>query len=274
MSDDKTKALAPRSTTQELGALLNRDTTKAAMASLVPRHLNAERLTKVALNCVAKTPALQGCSVASLYQCVITASELGLEPGGALGHAYLVPYGQTCTLIIGYRGLVELMRRSGDLSNIRAVIVRKGDRFDYEEGLSPKLTHKPVVGSMEPMELVYAVATLKDGSQQFELMSRAQVEAIRAKSKAGKGGPWVDHFDEMAKKTVIRRISKLLPMSSEVADAIEKDGDMVDDFGEVVPSGAEETKKAVKRKLNIADVPPDAPVEEKAETPPEGSTPF
>src|SRR5690348_12059314 len=83
---------------------------KGAIAQLLPRHLTADRLIKVALGCVMKTPALQKCTAASLLQSVIVAAELGLEPGGALGHLYLVPYGNTCTPIVGYRGFIELMR--------------------------------------------------------------------------------------------------------------------------------------------------------------------
>jgi len=240
-----------------------------AIAQMVPRHLSADRLIKVALNCVARTPTLQQCTPSSLLQCVITSAELGLEPGGALGHAYLVPYKQTCTLIIGYRGLIELMRRSGQLASIRAVVVHAKDIFDVSEGLVQSVTHKPDL-SEDPgaMVAVYCVATLKDGSIHFERMTRGAVEKIKNRSRAGNSGPWQTDFDEMAKKTVVRRAAKYLPVSSELARALDVDGDTID--GEVVAREAGEevakqltaetptqrAKAAVKSRMKIIDAPP------------------
>ena len=95
------------------------------LAQLVPKHLTVERLMKVAVGALMKSPNLQKCTPTSLMNCFIGAAEVGLEPGGVLGHAYLVPYGDTATLIIGYRGLIELMRRTGELASIRCVVVHE-----------------------------------------------------------------------------------------------------------------------------------------------------
>lgn len=210
---------------------------RASIAQLIPKHLNADRLMKVALNCVGKTPMLQQCTPVSLLQCVITAAELGLEPGGALGHAYLVPYGTVATLIIGYRGLIQLMRNSGQLASIRAVVVHEKDVFKLREGIEQTIRHEPFLdGDAGPLKYVYCVAKLKDGSVQIEVMTRAAVEAIKARSKASKSGPWVTDYDEMAKKTVVRRIAKYLPMSAELEKVIEADNaDYID--GEVTRAG-------------------------------------
>lgn len=191
-------------------------------AQVLPRHLTPDRLVKVALNCIFKTPALQKCSAASLYQSVISAAELGLEPGGALGHAYLVPFGTVCQLIIGYRGFIELARRSGQLAQIEAHVVRECDVFDVEFGLTPKMSHRPKLdGDAGKPVLVYMIARLKDGSSHVEVMTAADVEKIRLRSRSGQSGPWQTDWEEMAKKTVLRRGMKYLPMSSELARAIE-----------------------------------------------------
>lgn len=249
---------------------------QGAISALVPKHLNPERLMKVLLNSIYKTPKLQECTPSSLLQCALTAAELGLEPGGALGHAYLVPYKETCTFIIGYRGLIELMRRSGQLASIRAVVVRERDRFRYTEGLDQNIEHEPFLdGDAGALKYVYAVAKLKDGSVQCEFMTRQQVDAIRARSRSKDNGPWVTDFDEMAKKTVVRRIAKLLPLSSEAAKALEVDGDdYIDSTATAVvteamatPDAQVEAKAAVKRKLLIQESPFEAPDETPQEVP-------
>lgn len=237
-----------------------------AIAQLIPKHLSPERLMKVLLNSIYKVPALQECTLSSLLQCALTSAELGLEPGGALGHAYLVPYKSTCTFIIGYRGLIELMRRSGQLSSIRAVIVHERDRFSYRDGIEQVIDHEPFLdGDPGAMRFVYAVAKLKDGSVQCEFMTKAQVDAIRSRSRASGSGPWVTDYEEMAKKTVIRRIAKVLPLSSEAVEkALEVDNDdYVDGAVTAVateamaaPDAQADAKAALRRKLVIHDVPP------------------
>jgi len=253
---------------------------RAELAKVVPKHLSVDRLVKVALNCVSKTPMLQACSMGSILQCVVTCAELGLEPGGALGHAYLVPHkdktGNTnCTLIIGYRGFVDLMRRSGQLSTLRAVVVRERDKFAYTEGLEPTLVHEPFIdGDAGPMRYVYAVAKLRDGGVQFEVMSRSQIDAIRSRSSSGNFGPWKTDYEEMARKTVVRRLAKMSPMSSEVARALEAEDEVVD--GEVVGQSSAiiantTAEAALKRRLKIQDTPTEKESEGTAEAEPPAS---
>lgn len=251
--------------TKESGPVVNFKTLlegkRDQLAQLVPKHLTVERLMKVAVGALMKSPNLQKCTPTSLMNCFIGAAEVGLEPGGVLGHAYLVPYGDTATLIIGYRGLIELMRRTGELASIRCVVVHEKDTFKLTEGIEQTIRHEPfLAGDAGPLRFVYCVAKLKDGSVQVELMTRHQIEEIRKRSRAGQSGPWVTDFEEMAKKTVLRRAAKYLPVASErFQKAIEiDDGDYVD--GEVITATLEASertqsvKERVKSRLQIQDI--------------------
>jgi len=215
-------------------ALLN--ASKDAIASRLPRHLTADRMLKVALTSINKTPKLLECSRESLMMSIMQAAELGLEPGGALGEGYLIPYNckvkdadgkerwqQQCQFIPGYRGLIALARRSGQIISIEAHPVHTKDEFSCGLGLDPFLKHIPAWEETDPgaLRFVYAVAKLKDGGTQFEVMSKMQVEAIRARSKAGDFGPWKTDYEEMARKTVVRRLFKYLPVSVEMPQALE-----------------------------------------------------
>ena len=256
---------------------------KGELAKALPKHLSVDRMIKVAVNSVSKNPALKECGMLSVLQCVATCAELGLEPGGALGGAYLVPYGKVCTLIVGYRGFVDLMRRSGLVTTVRAVAVHAKDLFRYREGLEVVLEHEPCLDvDPGPMVRVYCVLALRDGGSQVTVMSRAQVDAIRDRSRSAKSGPWVSDYEEMAKKTVVRRAAKLAPMSADLAEALEReDGDFID--GEVVgqsaavldgPSAAEVALKKKAAKLQIKDVPtPPPPVTSTGEPPPDVALP-
>ncbi|MCK7581139.1 MAG: recombination protein RecT [Chromatiales bacterium] len=200
----------------------NRDSIAAAL----PKHLTVERLSRVALGELRTNPKLLECAPASLMNAIVKASQLGLEVGSAMGHAYLVPYKTECTLIIGYRGMIALARRSGEIQSITARVVYARDTFELEYGLEEKLRHVPSTDEDPgPVTHVYAVAKLKDGGIQYEVMTRAEVEAIRKRSRAGGSGPWVTDWNEMARKTVMRRLFKYLPMSIEMADAMSAEAD-------------------------------------------------
>ena len=216
-----TTTVATRDAINSVKTLL--DKSKSAIASRLPKHVTADRLMKVALTAINKTPALLACTQDSLLMSIMQAAELGLEPGGALGEGYLVPYGKTCQFIPGYRGLISLARRSGQIISLEAHVVHAEDAFTFELGLESKLVHVPNLEKDDagPLRFVYAVAKLQGGGVQFEVMSRAQVEAIRKRSKAGNNGPWVSDYEEMARKTVVRRLFKYLPVSVELAQALE-----------------------------------------------------
>lgn len=196
---------------------------KGAIAAVLPKHVTADRLMKIALSLTSKDGNLLACNQMSVLRCVVGAASVGLEVGGLLGEAYLVPFKGECTLIIGYKGLIKLARQSGEIKSIRARVVYKADEFQVEYGLRETITHKPNLESSdlkdEDIIAVYAVAEFKEGEPQFEVMTRAQVDKIRGRSASANSGPWVTDYAEMAKKTVIRRLSKVMPLSPEKAQA-------------------------------------------------------
>lgn len=214
---------------------------KGEIAKMLPKHLNADRLLKVAQIAATTTPALAKCDVASLVGAIGQCAQMGLEPNTVLGHAYLVPFntkrkdgnGQerwvnSVQVIIGYKGLIDLARRSGQIVSIAAHEVCENDRFDMAYGLDERLEHVPAMGERGEVIGFYAVAKLKDGGFAFEFMSRHQVEKIRDGSQGWQQAlkfkktdihPWSAHFVEMGRKTVIRRLAKFLPLSIEFQTA-------------------------------------------------------
>ena len=219
---------------------------KGAIAQVLPSKMSADRMLKVVLSATLRTPKLLECSQVSILQSVMHAAQLGLEAGSPLGHAYLVPFCNKdanrtdCPLIVGYRGLIDLARRGGEIESIEARCVHKNDEFTLRYGLNPQLDHVPCLDD-DPGELrlVYAIAHIRGSKPQVEVMTLPQVERIRKASKSGKFGPWVEHFDEMARKTVVRRLCKYLPLSIEAAEEIAK-VDMIE-AGEAPPAAPAET---------------------------------
>lgn len=196
------------------------------LAKVLPQHLTAERLTQVALACITRTPKLLKCTPTSLLQAVMQCAEIGLEPGSVLGEVYLVPFGDQVTVIPGYRGLVSLARRSGAVTDIESAVVREGDKFKYERGIELVLKHRPLLDGDQDRKIVavYMVAHLKGTTRpHVEVMSIDDVLRIKARSKSANDGPWVTDFAEMARKTVVRRGIKMLPMSVQMARALEID---------------------------------------------------
>lgn len=226
VAPEKARAAAAAETSKPntLVSLLRSPKVQAQMAMALPKSLTADRLTRIIITECRKTPELLNCSQESFLGSVLQCAQLGLEPGSALGHCYLLPYGKNCQLIIGYRGMIDLARRSGQIASINAYCVYEADEFEYELGLHPDIKHKPSpLADRGAITYVYAVAVLIGGGVQFEVMSRAEIEAVRKQSKAGKNGPWVTHWSEMARKTVVRKLFKYLPVSIEAVRAVEID---------------------------------------------------
>lgn len=195
---------------------------KPEIARALPKHLNPDRMARIATTVLKQTPALARCTPESFLGALMTASQLGLEPG-PLGEAYLVPYGNTATFIPGYRGLIKLAWQSDQLSDIWAEIVYANDEFSYDLGLNRDLTHKPAKADRGESTHVYAAARLKSGGTPFVVMTVDEVEAIRDRSKAKSNGPWVTDWAAMAKKTAVKQLSKWLPMSTEFQLATQYD---------------------------------------------------
>ncbi|WP_159067403.1 recombinase RecT [Gordonia iterans] len=229
----KQRAMAPAQQQGEptLAQLIER--MKPEIGRALPKHMNPDRMARIATTVLRQTPALARCTPESFLGALLTASQLGLEPG-PLGEAYLVPYGNTVTFIPGYRGLVKLAFQSGRVQTLQAHVVHENDDFDYSYGLTPTLRHKPSLGDRGKPIAVYAAAVLKDGGSQFEVMSVADVEAIRRRSKAGNNGPWKTDWSAMARKTVVKQLAKWLPLSTEFSDAVVRDGTIRTDTRDLV----------------------------------------
>lgn len=199
------------------------------MEVALPKHLSPDRMARLFMTCIANDPKLLECTQKSLVGSVIQLSQLGLEPG-ILGHAFLIPYRNKgvleCQVIPGYKGLLKLARNSGMILNVQANVVYEQDYFEYQFGLHPEITHKPTTEAVKPDDLryAYAIVGIKDALEpQWEIMNRREIMEVKASSRAGQSSPWVTHEPEMWKKTVLRRICKLLPSSIELQTAIALD---------------------------------------------------
>ncbi len=187
------------------------------LAKLLPKELPPERLIRVFLTEFQTNPTLAQCEQKSILACLLQCAQLGLEPGDGRGLVYLVPFkdkncGLVATRMTGYRGLLKLSRQSGLVRRVWAEVVHEKDAFSYQMGTEPNIQHKP---SLEPdtgkPTFVYAVAEFSDGGKQFVVLPNAEVAKVRNASRAKDSGPWQTWPEEMAKKTAVRRLYKLLP---------------------------------------------------------------
>lgn len=242
---------------------------KGEIAAALPRHVTPDRMIRLALTEFTKNKTLQQCTPASVYGGIIQASQLGLEIG-VMGQAYLVPYRNNkagtmeAQFIPGYKGLIALARRSGEVTSIETHIVYEMDEFDLTLGIETKVRHVPnLEGDRGRARLVYGVAHFKDGGHHFEWMSLAEVEKIRSRSKAANSGPWVTDYEQMVRKTLIRRMANYLPMSIELANALEIDRMADDGKAAIIDGTGMVTEKA---DLEPAQPEPAEPVGEQRVT--------
>jgi recombination protein RecT len=212
---------------------------KTQMALAIPNSMSVDRLARVFVTELRKNPKLMACDKMSLMSCLMTTAQLGLEVG-VIGQSYLVPFGKECTLIVGFKGLVALALRSGNVKSMSAACVYEDDEFDFQLGTESFLKHKPKLDGSGKMIAVYAVVKLSDGTSQFDVMSIQEVEDIKKRSKTSGSGPWVTDYPEMAKKTIVRRFCKMLPVSTEAQEFAAQD--------ELVDYGI---RKAHKEAINV-----------------------
>jgi recombination protein RecT len=278
---------------------------KSSIAAVIPKHLSADRLIKIALVAVSrdKTGKLGQCTPESVLLAVMQAAELGIEIGGSLGEGYLVPYerrwkddhdkwhsAMEAQFIIGYRGLINLARRSGEIANITAHVVHENDKFRVIFGLDEKLEHEPTLKGA-PGELVaaYAIIRFKDGGSQVEFMTREQILDIRDRPKPGKKlvrrnkddifGPWNSDESEMWRKTVVRRGCKYAPLSPELKKQLEAEDDLeeipaIDVIGQAAATeGAKELEGATPTKKLAAKLSAKKGVEDPQPETTEAATP-
>lgn len=182
----------------------------------LPKHMNADRMARIAMTEFQKTPALAKCKPLSLVASLIQASQLGLEPG-ILGQAYLIPYGDTCTFIPGWKGLVDLMSRTGK-ATVWTGCVFKGDEFEYMLGSDPKIMHRPC-GNDNPNDITHFYACGKVHGAEMPVMevwtAEKVVAHLKKHNKVG-GAHYANKYPEMyGRKVVLLQVLKYMPMSVE-----------------------------------------------------------
>ena len=196
----------------------------------LPSVITPERFTRIVLSALSANPKLQECTPQSFLGAMMTAAQLGVEPNTPLGQAYLIPYFNgkekrlECQFQLGYKGIMDLAYRSGDVSTIQAHAVYENDEFAFEFGLDPKLRHIPAKSDRGAPTHFYAVFRTKDGGYGFEVMSIDDVRQHAQKySKAFSSGPWQSNFEEMAKKTVLKKVLKYAPLKSDFVRGLSAD---------------------------------------------------
>lgn len=200
------------------------------IAKALPQVMTPERFTRIALSAVSNTPKLGNCTPQSFLGAMMNAAQLGLEPNTPLGQAYLIPFenrkkGITeCQFQIGYKGLIDLAYRSGEVKMIDAQTVYENDEFEYELGMDPVLKHKPARKNRGNPIYFYATFKLTNGGQGFQVMSIEDVQEHAKKySKTYNNGPWQTNFEEMAKKTVLKKLLKYAPLKTEFVKQVTSD---------------------------------------------------
>ena len=196
----------------------------------LPSVITPERFTRILLSAISVNPQLAQCTPNSFLGAMMTSAQLGLEVNTPLGQAYVLPYKNKGVLEaqfqLGYKGLIDLAYRSGEVEVIQAHVVYANDEFTCEYGLEPKLTHRPADKDRGEPVKVYAVFKTKSGGYGFEVMSMDDVRKHAAKYSKSYGSnfsPWKTNFEEMAKKTVLKRVLKYAPLKSDFVRASVQD---------------------------------------------------
>lgn len=209
------------------------------IAKALPSVITPERFIRITLSAMSTNPKLAECSPKSFLGAMMTAAQLGLEPNTPLGQAYLIPFwnGKSktleCQFQLGYKGLMDLAYRSGEVKIIQAHVVYANDEFEYSLGLEPVLKHRPAQKDRGEPTHVYAMFRTKDDGYGFTVMSMEEVRAHAARySKSFGNGPWQTNFEEMAKKTVLKRVLKYAPLKSDFIRGVSCDGTVKSELNE------------------------------------------
>lgn len=193
----------------------------------LPPHIPVERFVRIVLTAVNSTPALQTADRRSLFEAAMKCAADGLVPDGR--DAAFVIYGGKAVYMPMVWGIVKKVRNSGELAEIASHVVHANDEFIYEFGDNERIVHKPKFADRGAPIGAYAIAKTKDGAIYREYMTAEEINAVREISKAKNSGPWAGPFYlEMWRKTVIRRLAKRLPMSTDLEDFMRRDDDMYD----------------------------------------------
>lgn len=197
----------------------------ARFAAILPRGIDAGRFARMCALAVHQSPALSKCQPASLLQAFLACAALGLEPNTPAGHAYVLPYGDKATLVVGYRGFVALIHRYDPEAVVHAAVVHDGDDFQFEFGSSAHLRHCPALTPGRQPLAAYAYVK-RGNSFDFTVLPWSEILKIRDNSQGyklalrkGTPNPWIDHLEAMAAKTAIRHLAKTANVGAQVATA-------------------------------------------------------
>ena len=232
-------------------AELNDPRVKAQLGAALPNvGVRPDTFARWCVTALRRQPALMQCTRGSLLGAIVQSAQLGLDPSGATGQAYLLPFGKDCTFVIGYKGLIALAYRGGMVGYLDAHVVHEKDTFSYRYGLEPALEHVPADGDRGPLKYAYAIAKVKGGEPIFVVLTATDIAKIMESSASARSSssPWKSHPEAMWLKSAVRRLCKLLPLSTEAAQAVNRDDDAeergvppivsLDDFT-VTPAAAE-----------------------------------
>jgi len=265
--------------TQNLGLKVLLQKMEGQIAKALPTVLTPERYTRMVMTALSTNPQLQKCTPESFLGAVMQAAQLGVEPNTPLGQAYLIPYKNKkkigdkwyqvleCQFQLGYKGLLDLAYRSGEVSIIDAQAVHENDFFEYEYGLEPKLKFKPKLNDRGPVIAYYAMFKTKNGGYNFLVMSKEDVIAHKDQySKAAGSGysPWSTNFDSMAKKTVLKQALKYAPLKSDFVKEVATDGTVKTN---IQPNMVDVENEIEMEPINVTPVAEEQPMEEPPEVP-------
>lgn len=208
-------------------ATLNRPEVQRQMAAALPSiGIRPETFARWCVTALRRQPQLRLCNQSSLLGAMVQSAQLGLDPSGVSGEAYLLPFGKEVTFVPGYKGLVALMYRSGSVTDVNADVVREGDEFAWEKGTAPFLRHK--YGAQRgKLTHAWCVATIRGGGKVFTVLTAEDIEKIKKSSASARSGssPWSTHEESMWMKSAVRRNAKLCPVNAQIAQALAADED-------------------------------------------------
>lgn len=277
---EETRALTIVDQVEQSPVVRMLDDRASALMELLPDQAAADRFRRVSVQAIVRNPELLQCTPESVILSIFEAAAQGLEPTGAAGGAHLVPYNvnvgtkqspryeKRAQLIPDYRGVIRLVTKPpSDVQSLEARVVKEGDEFTYELGLDPVVHHIPSLApdrSTKATTHVYAIARLRDGSTIPDVEDRAGIERVRGRGKSRQFSPWDSDWDEMAKKTIIKRLAKVLPVRPEIRSILVREDELagivdVDTAAGVeVTTGPTRVSRLARRLQPAQDAPGDA----------------
>ena len=249
-----TAAIVVREPRQIEAHLVEREAELAAL--LRGSDVSPDRFIKATVHALVRYPDVMKAPVASVLLAVLEAAEMGLEPTGSYGGAHLIRYADRVNVLVDYRGFVKMALRSGQVRSVSADVVYAGDDFSYSRGTKPRIDHTPTLSDAKRGNVthVYAIAVLNAGGADFVVMTQAEVEAIRRRARSSTTGPWTSDWGEMAKKTAVRRLFKLIPVAitPQLAVALEREDRDEGAEGAFAPAPVDPGRRSLLARLGVA----------------------